>query len=450
MFRIDRGRRDAQLEADHRLREREIPQLYRDLAAQHPAQPVGFDPGQLRIRGHTHPQPLETLPQRDDEPMLEDRGRPCGQPRPVLRRVDPIDRLDLSEQRGRQAVVAWSEPTSDEAPYPDVRLIRTLCVFRRFLGQNRRQLPRGPVGVGHRTRMSENQLAQRVIASYRPRSAGASWARVADAVQELARRADPSTVTHARDFMLIAGAYLVWLDEHGYPTDAESVCNADLFAYWLARTQDGEDRFRRKRAHGALTAVLRGDQPVPEYLAPVLKQRQQPYTVHELTMFRAWAEGQAHEVTWNARALLALGAGAGLFAGELLAVRAGDLVDRGAMTVLVAGAREREVPVLASWVPMLQAVAQHRRADEPLFITSARQRPDMLLREFLSRTQGDHPQTTRLRTTWVCTHLDASTPIASLAAMSGVTEFGAFLRTYLPFSRPAAPAWLAGAEERVA
>lgn len=138
----------------------------------------------------------------------------------------------------------------------------------------------------------------------------------------------------------------------------------------------------------------------------------------------AWAEAQSKATKrHNCWALLALGAGAGLRAGEIARVRGRDVVtDDCGVLITVTGARSRSVPVMRQWEDRLSAVAAEVSATEWVF------RPQRHTEYYKSVVNGFvHMQTTglhkpvsqRLRSTWVVTHLAAGTPLLPLMEAAG-------------------------------
>ena len=94
---------------------------------------------------------------------------------------------------------------------------------------------------------------------------------------------------------------------------------------------------------------------------PLVRERaKQPYSPAEIDGFLRLAAAQSTRARGlRASALICLGAGAGVIAGELRHVRGSDVVERsGGVLVQVAGGRARAVPVLERYhEPLLEAAA---------------------------------------------------------------------------------------------
>jgi integrase len=94
---------------------------------------------------------------------------------------------------------------------------------------------------------------------------------------------------------------------------------------------------------------------------PLVRERaKRPYSPTEIDGYLRLAAAQSTQARWmRAGALVCLGAGAGIIAGELRHVRGSDIVCRaGGVLVKVGGARSRAVPVLERYQPrLLQAAA---------------------------------------------------------------------------------------------
>jgi integrase len=137
----------------------------------------------------------------------------------------------------------------------------------------------------------------------------------------------------------------------------------------------------------------------------VRERAQRPYSPAEVDGFLRLADAQAtHARRLRASALVCLGAGAGVIAGELRHVRGSDVVERcGGVIVQVGGARGRAVPVSERYQQRLLAAAVFA-GDR--YVTGGRN-PDRLnvtttLSAALS-TDSSLPrlQAGRLRSTWL-------------------------------------------------
>ena len=109
------------------------------------------------------------------------------------------------------------------------------------------------------------------------------------------------------------------------------------------------------------TGARARDRALPEPTAvPLVRERaKRPYSLAEIDGFLRLADAQAtHARRLRASALVCLGAGAGVIAGELRHVRGTDVVARsGGVIVQVSGARSRAAPVLGRYQQRLLDVA---------------------------------------------------------------------------------------------
>jgi integrase len=99
--------------------------------------------------------------------------------------------------------------------------------------------------------------------------------------------------------------------------------------------------------------------PEPAAVALVRERAKQPYSPTEIDGYLRLAAAQStHARRMRAGALVCLGAGAGIIAGELRHIRGSDIVCRaGGVLVQIGGARSRAVPVLERYQQRLLEAA---------------------------------------------------------------------------------------------
>jgi len=116
-------------------------------------------------------------------------------------------------------------------------------------------------------------------------------------------------------------------------------------------------RTLRTNLRALARALERYPEPVPVRL--VRERAKQPYSPTEIDGYQRLATAQStHARRLRASALVCLGAGAGIIAGELRHVRGTDVVERsGGVLVAVGGARPRAVPVLERYHERLSEAA---------------------------------------------------------------------------------------------
>ena len=148
-----------------------------------------------------------------------------------------------------------------------------------------------------------------------------------------------------------------------------------------------------------------------------------PYTSSELAKFRTMAQQQASPQRRRAaRALIALGAGAGLDGRWCTRIRAADVTaGRSGVLVRVGPPRPRIVPALASFEADLVELA--KGPPERFLVggtATSRHRASNLLAGLRWPPRSPSLSTRRLRSTWLAQHLAAGTRLPELARSAGL------------------------------
>ncbi|HLK41820.1 MAG TPA: hypothetical protein VKV34_00655, partial [Thermoleophilia bacterium] len=170
---------------------------------------------------------------------------------------------------------------------------------------------------------------------------------------------------------------------------------------------------------------------------PVLARRQvaDPYTPAQLEGLRADAVAQPSAGRDRAaRALLALGAGAGLDGRWSTRVRAADVLSRrGVVLVAVGDPMARVVPVLAEWEREVLELAASAGSKFLVGGTSTSRNRASNLAAWIVLSHGrPRLSAARLRSTWLLTHLTIGTRLPELAAAAGLKGV-TVLSDLLPF-----------------
>ena len=136
----------------------------------------------------------------------------------------------------------------------------------------------------------------------------------------------------------------------------------------------------------------------------------------------------------SALALLALGIGAGLRSGEIVAFTRADVVvgSAGALSVCVGGTRSRTVPVqppYGAWLRELRGAGD----GEALFHPEEAERsyPNFVndfCRQLVRDPTGAMLSANRCRTSFICDHLAQGTDLSVLLEMAGINEVESLLR----------------------
>jgi len=196
-----------------------------------------------------------------------------------------------------------------------------------------------------------------LIAAWRPRAmseAAAGFAR------EVVAEAAPAGVERAKALLFAAGRLAAFGESVGLELCAETLlCEASIERF-IARGTAGLSPASVRTIRSRLRALERAlcAYPSPPPLALPRERAKAPYTPAEIEGYLRLASAQPTTARrMRATALICLGAGAGIVAGELRGVRGTDLVRRsGGVVVEVSGARARSVPVLSRFQePLLQA-----------------------------------------------------------------------------------------------
>ncbi|MFC9559869.1 hypothetical protein [Agromyces sp. NPDC056965] len=264
------------------------------------------------------------------------------------------------------------------------------------------------------------------VESYKPKRPTNEWQRVAPFAQELAARST-STASDAARMMRILSPFLLWcVAEQGLPMDAQSLFTRRIIDAYIGELElsDGS----RGTYRSVLTSAAEHVNPdgFQKRMEPI-KRREiaAPYIAQEMAQFELWANGQATELKRRkARLMLALCAGAGLRPGEFDLLCSDVTVDdHGVLLTVGSGDSRRNVPVLSRWESWITSEFEKLPADGPLWMSEGQKQNKSLLNGFTDRTSGTAPNGTRLRTTWIITHLATGTPIKELMRAAGMVQF---------------------------
>jgi hypothetical protein len=278
------------------------------------------------------------------------------------------------------------------------------------------------------------------LQDYRPqRLRVTDWREVRPFVVECALRlgldGGPSAIRTVRVLAQLAA----WAVREGLPLDAEMVLDPDTVERFVA-VGLADDRCR-----ATYRAVLRRVGPkltakAPWESRPATVARRQvavPYSAQEINWLRAdaWVQPTPARVR-AARALVALGAGAGLDGRWVARVRACDVMTTGGiLTVRVGEPRPRMVPVLAYWEVEVLDLATSA-GDEFLVggRSTSRNRAGALAASLVAGNGHPGFSAPRLRSTWLVGHLAMGTrlpELAQAAGLQGVTVLSDLL-AYVP------------------
>jgi integrase len=212
--------------------------------------------------------------------------------------------------------------------------------------------PHPPVSAGVGTEVAQ------AIAAYAP-----VWvsARAAEFAREVVARTAPATPARAKALLFAASRLAAFAERVGLCLDGGLLSEAVIERLVLVGCeglQPASVRTVRTNLRAVARAIERYPQPLPVGLPR--GRAKPPYADAEIDGYLRLAAAQpTRRRRIRSSALVCLGAGAGIIAGELRALRGTDAVERpDGVLVLVGGRRARSVPVLARYhEPLLEAAA---------------------------------------------------------------------------------------------
>jgi hypothetical protein len=264
------------------------------------------------------------------------------------------------------------------------------------------------------------------VATYCPRGVpSARWEAVRDFVTDCAGQVPVAGWSSTTRTLRVLSQLAVWANENGIAIEAESILDPDTVERFVTQG------LRADASRATYRSVLRRIGPLLTRKAPweprpaTLARRQvaQPYTPAEIETLSRGARCQSTPAkVRTARALLALGAGAGLDGRWVARVKAEDItVDGSVVLVCVGDPAARAVPMLALWEREVVDLASNA-GDEYLVggYSTSRNRASALA-SGLEIPPG-HPllSAARLRSTWLLWHLEAGTRLPELATAAGL------------------------------
>jgi integrase len=241
----------------------------------------------------------------------------------------------------------------------------------------------------------------RVIAGYAPRSVSVEAAAFARTV---VARARPSTAARAKGLLFAAGRLAAFGERVGLELDEALLREAVIERFILVGCA-GVSAATRRTLRTNLRALARSSESYPQPVALPRERAKAPYTEAEIAGYLRLAAALSTEAKrMRCQALVCLGAGAGIVAGELRDLRGSDVVERsGGLLVVVSGRRTRSVPVLSRYREPLLAAA--RFAGDRLIVgglkPGRRNVSDALCASLSADRSLPRLEPGRLRSTWL-------------------------------------------------
>lgn len=257
----------------------------------------------------------------------------------------------------------------------------------------------------------------------------ALWLALRPFVNDMVAAGARATTYSARELYAVVTPLAVWMHTKvGMDLDRETALNPytiDRFVMvglaHYTKAGRGTMRSRLRRLSEALVPEL-GEAAKERSLGK--SARVAPYSDAEIVELRAWARALPPRMQENAERLLALGFGAGLQGSEVGNVRGKDVVvTPEGVTVMVDGAKAREVPVLRDWEAALRAAQAAVEPDAYVFRVGRQTAHRNAVTNFVERHGvGVQLQARRMRATWIVHHLNAGTPVTALLPAAGLSS----------------------------
>lgn len=216
--------------------------------------------------------------------------------------------------------------------------------------------------IGDRSVITSRDLpaaaAARAIAAYAPRSVSLAAAAFA---RETVARAGPRTPARAKALLFAAGRLACFGERVGLELSPGVLLSEAVIERFILTGTGGLSPATVRTLRTSLRALARALEayPRPGPVALARERAKAPYTDAEIDGFLRLAACQSTAARgMRATALVCLGAGAGVIAGELRHLRGSDVECRaGGVLVTVGGVRARSVPVLDRYQQPLLAAA---------------------------------------------------------------------------------------------
>jgi integrase len=249
------------------------------------------------------------------------------------------------------------------------------------------------------------RAAAQTIARWRPRSVSVEAAQFARAVVGEAR---PATPARARALLFAASRLAAFGEQIGLAPGAELLLRPAVIERLVVASERTLSPATRRSLRTNLRALARacGPRLAPAPVALPRERAKRPYGAAEIAGYLHLARAQPSEARrMRCLALVCLGAGAGIVAGELRVLRGSDVIARsGGLVVVVAGPRARAVPVLCRFHAPLQAAAQFAGSG---YLVGGQEPERKNVTDELCRALSADPavprlEPGRLRASWLC------------------------------------------------
>lgn len=289
----------------------------------------------------------------------------------------------------------------------------------------------------------------KVIAKFTPSGlTSTQWAVVADFTREVVRSCDPETSRRASLLMTAVSRLAHWSHTVAcLPLTTDVVLHRDTIAEYIesdvfASRALGTRSTHRSALLRAAESSVRPPMRVSRLRPLFPRNTAAPYTPDEEARLRFWARSQStRERRIEFEVLLALGLGAGLRAGDMLALRTQDVQEDGSGVVVnISGATPRVVPVLPAWSAALLKWRRDREPDSLVVLPRREGMNPNAINTAITRSTGPFkPDTRRMRNTWLTWHLCAGADLRALMAASRLHTTESLDRLMAFLDPPACP-----------
>jgi hypothetical protein len=271
-----------------------------------------------------------------------------------------------------------------------------------------------------------SRVIEKIILEFRPlQISSADWNAVGPGIRAVVLKSACSPAT-ARKHLTHTAAFAIWARTEGADI-VEALNDADWIERYVAVGMAGYRESTRATRRSALRCIARRTAPSSTPKAEAISYRvlKPPYESWQVRRFVELAESQPTKAQRrNLGAVLALGLGAGLDGRDMAWVRGVD-VRRGVSALHVrvsGGSRPREVVVLDRFADRIEDSAAGM--GDGLVIGGQTLGRHNVTSVALGRMIGDRALPTllasRLRSTWLVTHLNMRTPLPILLPAAGL------------------------------
>jgi hypothetical protein len=273
--------------------------------------------------------------------------------------------------------------------------------------------------------------ASRAIERFRPQFDAGRWESIRGFVADAVALIAPACHYLAERLMVATSGFVDWIvNVCGYAAKMHVVFHPVMVRRYVSREDmPWGDKIRRDYRSLLLriAEVVVPDVGAIPFGSLNSETPTSPYTERELGLLESWARGQSSaQRRRDAGLILGLAAGAGLDPWEIQHLRRDDVtIGRAGVRLTVTGSIPREITVLERWEDLVRDSSQDRSGRDWLYGPTSRTSTFNAITPFIRRTdRGSEPLPvpTRMRQTWLATHLAARTPADLILAAGGLTK----------------------------